>query len=140
LEREQYHLNLINPFDKNITYNLCKTAGNMLGFKHSDETKLKMSIKQLGNKHSLGHQHSNDTKTKMSNSHKGLKHLEKTKIKMIKLSKKEKLISKKHKTIKISDKVKKEVINLYNSGEYSTRKLSELYGISKSTIWNIVRK
>jgi group I intron endonuclease len=140
LEREQHYLNLINPFNKDITYNLCKTAGNMLGFKHNDESKLKMSIKMLGNKYSLGHRHTNDTKTKMSNSHIGLKHLEKTKIKMIKISKKEKLISKKYKSTKLSGEIKKEVIDIYNSGEYSTRKLSEIFHISKSTIWNIIRK
>jgi group I intron endonuclease len=38
LEIEQNWLNKVNPF-----YNICKTAGNRLGFKASEETKLKLS-------------------------------------------------------------------------------------------------
>jgi group I intron endonuclease len=138
LEREQYYLDLI-IHDKKISYNLCKTAGNMLGFKHSDETKKKMSNSRIGNKNSLGFEHSDETKKKMSNSHFGLKHNDKTIILMINKSKKNNLKSVKYKT-KVSDEIKTELLDKYSSGSYSTRKLSELYGISKSTIWNIVRK
>jgi group I intron endonuclease len=138
LEREQFYLDLIT-YDKKMSYNLCKTAGNMLGFKHSDETKNKMSKSRIGNKNSLGNKHTDETKNKMSNSHIGLKHEEKTKILMINKSKKDILKSIKYKT-KISNEIRTELLNKYSSGSYSTRKLSELYGISKSTIWNIVRK
>ena len=138
LEREQSYLDLIT-YDKKMSYNLCKTAGNMLGFKHSDETKKKMSNSRIGNKNSLGFEHSNETKKKMSNSHFGLKHDDKTIILMINKSKKDNLKSVKYKT-KVSDEIKTELLDKYSSGSYSTRKLSELYGISKSTIWNIVRK
>jgi transposase len=58
---------------------------------------------------------------------------------MINKSKKDILKSIKYKT-KISNEIRTELLNKYSSGSYSTRKLSELYGISKSTIWNIVRK
>ena len=75
----------------------------------------------------------------MSNSHFGLKHDDKTIILMINKSKKDNLKSVKYKT-KVSDEIKTELLDKYSSGSYSTRKLSELYGISKSTIWNIVRK
>jgi group I intron endonuclease len=138
LEREQSYLDLIT-YDKKMSYNLCKTAGNMLGFKHSDETKKKMSNSRIGNKNSLGFEHSDETKKKMSNSHFGLKHDDKTIILMINKSKKHNLKSVKYKT-KVSDEIKTELLDKYSSGSYSTRKLSELYGISKSTIWNIVRK
>ena len=138
LEREQSYLDLIT-YDKKMSYNLCKTAGNMLGFKHSDETKKKMSNSRIGNKNSLGFEHSDETKKKMSNSHFGLKHDDKTIILMINKSKKDNLKSVKYKT-KVSDEIKTELLDKYSSGSYSTRKLSELYGISKSTIWNIVRK
>lgn len=138
LEREQSYLDLIT-YDKKMSYNLCKTAGNMLGFKHSDETKKKMSNSRIGNKNSLGFEHNDETKKKMSNSHFGLKHDDKTIILMINKSKKDNLKSVKYKT-KISDEIKTELLDKYSSGSYSTRKLSELYGISKSTIWNIVRK
>ena len=138
LEREQFYLDLIT-YDKKMSYNLCKTAGNMLGFKHSDETKNKMSKSRIGNKNSLGNKHTDETKNKMSNSHIGLKHEEKTIILMINKSKKDILKSIKYKT-KISNEIRTELLDKYSSGSYSTRKLSELYGISKSTIWNIVRK
>ncbi len=37
IAREQYYLDLLKP-----EYNICKTAGSMLGFKHSRETLLKL--------------------------------------------------------------------------------------------------
>jgi hypothetical protein len=39
LEREQYYINELNP-----EYNILKIAGNRLGSKHSDATKIKMSM------------------------------------------------------------------------------------------------
>jgi group I intron endonuclease len=138
LEREQHYLDLI-AHDKKISYNLCKTAGNMLGFKHTEESKNKMSNSRIGNKNSLGFKHIEETKNKMSNSHFGLKHDEKTINLLINKSKKNNLKSIKYKS-KISDDIRTELIDKYSSGSYSTRKLSDLYNISKSTIWNIVRK
>lgn len=41
IEREQFWINATNCCDRSIGYNLNPTAGNMLGFKHSEETKLK---------------------------------------------------------------------------------------------------
>jgi group I intron endonuclease len=138
LEREQYYLDLITH-NKKITYNLCKTAGNMLGFKHTEESKNKMSNSRIGNKNSLGFKHTEETKNKMSKSHFGLKHDDKTISLLINIGKKNDLKSKKFNS-KISDDIRTELINKYSSGSYSTRKLSVLYNISKSTIWNIVRK
>ncbi len=45
IEREQYYLDLLKP-----EYNILKIAGSMLGFKHSEATKIKMSINR-GKKH-----------------------------------------------------------------------------------------
>lgn len=42
IEREQYYLNQLKP-----EYNILKTAGSSLGFKHSDETKKQMRAKAL---------------------------------------------------------------------------------------------
>lgn len=50
IEREQYYLNLLNP-----KYNILKTAGSRYGFKHSDDTREKMSLSQKGHKGSLNH-------------------------------------------------------------------------------------
>ena len=43
LEREQYYLNTLNP-----EYNILKQAGSSLGFKLSQETKIKMSNAKKG--------------------------------------------------------------------------------------------
>jgi len=207
--REQFYLDLIKPFNKNITYNICKIAGNMLGFKHSEKTKKILSDLHKGNKYSLGFKHSDMTKDKMSKSKTGKKHNLETINKMISSSigrtqsdeTKEKLsIINKGKTatnkvkvyqldlndniiklwdsiteaanyfnitpsiissvcngrnkttsgykwlyfdeqrpLKLTVEIKEEIKNKYISGEYSIRKLSEIYNISKSTIWNIVK-
>lgn len=43
IEREQYYLDLLMP-----VYNCLLVAGSGTGYKHSDETKAKMSVAQLG--------------------------------------------------------------------------------------------
>lgn len=60
LIREQYYLDLLKP-----AYNILKTAGNTLGYKHTDETKEKLSDAQLGKTHT------DETKAKISESQKG---------------------------------------------------------------------
>jgi group I intron endonuclease len=42
IDREQYYINKLRP-----EYNILNYAASSLGFKHSEETKLKMSIKSL---------------------------------------------------------------------------------------------
>ena len=71
IEREQYYLNLIKPYNKNIGYNQNPIAGSCLGNKQSKETiekrvskfrgrkasketRLKISIALKGNKNSFG--------------------------------------------------------------------------------------
>jgi len=46
---EQYYLDKHKPY-----FNTCKTAGNTLGYKHSDESKKKISEAGRGNKYTLG--------------------------------------------------------------------------------------
>ena len=59
LEREQYYMDLFKP-----EYNILKTAGSSLGFKHSEET-----LKKLRNR-----KHSEETKAKMSDTAKKIDH------------------------------------------------------------------
>lgn len=62
IEREQYYIDLFNP-----EYNILKTAGSLMGFRHSDETKAKMSTDRQGDNHPLfGRSHSEETKDKIS--------------------------------------------------------------------------
>lgn len=44
IEREQFWLDKLKPFDPNIGYNILAIAGSRLGAKHSDETRAKLSI------------------------------------------------------------------------------------------------
>ena len=48
LEREQHYINLLKP-----RYNILKKAGSSLGFKHSEETRAKMSSTKTGEKHPM---------------------------------------------------------------------------------------
>jgi len=64
IEREQYWINLLDSY--NNGYNCSPTAGNTLGVKHSNETRLKRSILNLGNDFHKGKKHSEETKKFMS--------------------------------------------------------------------------
>lgn len=57
LSREQFYLDSIAP-----QYNICKVAGNTLGYKHESAAKAKMSVANKGNKRMLGKRHSEETK------------------------------------------------------------------------------
>lgn len=48
IKREQYYLDLLKP-----EYNVLKTAGSSLGFKHSEESLIKRSEARKGKKHPL---------------------------------------------------------------------------------------
>jgi group I intron endonuclease len=41
-EREQYWIDSLDACNRDIAYNICPTAGNQLGFKHSEETIAKL--------------------------------------------------------------------------------------------------
>jgi group I intron endonuclease len=72
IKQEQYFMDMQNPY-----FNICKTASScMLGRKHSDETRGKMSIAQLG------HPVSNVTKEKLRKLHLGKRLSEETKQKL----------------------------------------------------------
>lgn len=61
------------------------------GYKHTKETKLKMSLAHKGEKnHNFGKHLLEETKRKISETHKGFKHTEATKVKMSKAHKGEK--------------------------------------------------
>lgn len=90
IEREQYYLNTLlhadiedSYFDKN-GYNICRVAKNSAGFKHSEETKIKISKTQMGKKvsqeikdllysYSKGRVVSEETRKKLSMVNKGRK-------------------------------------------------------------------
>lgn len=65
VEREQYWIDKLDAY--NNGYNTCPTAGTMLGFKFSDESKQRLSEIRKG------FEHSEETKRKISESNKGKK-------------------------------------------------------------------
>ncbi len=90
--REQFYLDTLQPFDDN-GYNILKIAKNSLGFKHSEETKNKISQLQIGKKisdtvkamllsYSKGRNVSDITREKLRVINTGKKHSEKTKAKI----------------------------------------------------------
>lgn len=64
ITREQFYIDTIKP-----KYNICKTAGSQLGYKHSEETKQKMSKSKKGRK---GRKMSDRMKEILKNSQIGL--------------------------------------------------------------------
>lgn len=89
--KEQSFMNLLKP-----EYNICKVAYSWAGNKHSDESKLKMSLATkgkpkseehkakiskllTGNKINLGKHHSEETKEKLRQKFTGTKHSEESK-------------------------------------------------------------
>jgi group I intron endonuclease len=75
LEREQHYLDTLRPYEREVGYNNCREAGRPTGYKHSEETRRKMSETKKG------HKHSEETKRKIGISQKGKHISDETKIK-----------------------------------------------------------
>lgn len=59
--KEQFYIDTLNP-----NVNIMRVARSAFGYKHSDDSRLKMSNNMIGNKRWLGLKHSEETKFKMS--------------------------------------------------------------------------
>jgi group I intron endonuclease len=55
IEREQFWLDDLKPFAPHDGFNIATKAGSQLGYKHTDETKAKLSAKLKGKKLSREH-------------------------------------------------------------------------------------
>ena len=91
IEIEQYYIDLYDSYCNG--YNSNPTARNMLGFKHSEESKIKMSESAKGKQLSdetkerlrsmnIGRKRSKEFRLKISKTHKGRKNTDETKKKM----------------------------------------------------------
>jgi len=67
-EREQYWMDFYRPTG---LYNLAPAAGSPLGYKHGEEMRRKVSQSLFCNKRMLGKKHSQETRDKMSATRKG---------------------------------------------------------------------
>lgn len=80
IESEQRFIDNDNP-----EYNMCLVAGSPLGYKHTKETRAKVSASLIGNKRAAGHKHTeewkkNNSRLMMGNKHSlGIKQSEETK-------------------------------------------------------------
>ena len=67
IEREQFYIDTLNP-----VYNVCKKAGNMSGYKHTDKSRKKMSDKRKGENNVMyGKHHTASSIQQISDSKKG---------------------------------------------------------------------
>jgi len=112
LELEQKYIDILNVLDCEFGYNICPTAGNLLGYKHTEESKRKMSNSHIGKKHTEEH------KQKISEANTRRRHSEESKQKMSKAQKG------KPKTEEHKRKVSKKVIQLTKDGKF----VNEFYG------------
>jgi group I intron endonuclease len=75
LLREQYFLDCIFSEDELNTYNILKVAGSLLGFRHTNESKVLMSKAKAGdNNHNYGKSFSENIKALMSEAKTGENH------------------------------------------------------------------
>lgn len=93
LEREQHYLDTLTPYQRDVGYNNCRNAHNTLGFKHTEESKKKMSESRKGQKRSeetknrisealKGKQKSEEVRRKIGDAHRGKKLSDETRRKM----------------------------------------------------------
>ncbi len=89
IEREQYWIDFHQATDLRYGYNINPTAGNCLGRRHSDETRIRLSIvnkgKKLSDEHKAklrGKKHTDEARAKISAAGKGRKVSEETKAKV----------------------------------------------------------
>jgi group I intron endonuclease len=114
LEREQYWLNKLNPYD-NIGYNILKTAGSNLGKIVSSETKEKLRKLQLGRKRS------DETRLKISNAQKSREHKPLTEEHKKKISE-----ANRGKTVSLENRVFYSIINRqYKHTDVAKNKISQ---------------
>lgn len=144
---EQIKLDEYKPYDPLIGYNICTNAGSSLGVKMSKENIELMRKRLLGNKHCLNFKHSEETKAKMSLAHignkngvghknwLGKKHSEETKKKLSEISKSRPPMSEEVKK-KISESMKenhKKFPKKLGSPSEETRKKMSQVRLGKST-------
>jgi group I intron endonuclease len=135
INREQYYINNLNP-----EYNICKVAGSTLNRKHSDETKHKLKIRNIGVNHPFfGLYHSDETRRKISESLKSsLVFSNSIKLKY-KLKTNEAKLRSSLTSIGLIIKVYDVLSNLIKEFP-SMKKASIFYNISSSTIRRILNK
>lgn len=127
IEKEQYYLDLYKSYNKKNGFNICPTAGSLLGYKQSEETKLKRANSNRGKKRSI------ESKLRMSKSKLGIKMSDESKLKISKSKKGQKY-----------NRLHLKIINIKTGIIHITHNLEEclnILNISKSkrtSIYNVI--
>jgi group I intron endonuclease len=133
IEVEQEYLDTYNP-----KLNVLKKAGSTLGYKFTEEHKIKNRERLKGNKHAVGHKHSKEFKLKMSKLNEGNKyslghkHTKKSRDKMsIAQLKREK------KGLKVTKKQYGDIKKMYKKG-FTQKEIAEKFNISFQHVSSII--
>lgn len=130
-EREKYWINYFDSYKNGLNADLGGKGRS--GFKHSDETKEKIRVANIGKKHTeetkqkiskAGKNISNETREKMSQASKGRKHSKETKQKISGKNKGKKLTDKQKAKISENNKGNKKRLGKLHSNE-TKNKISE---------------
>jgi len=124
---EQRWLDETKCYDREVGYNALPTAGSPLGRKHSAETKRKISNALKGKKPT------EETRRKISKSLKGRKLAEEKKEQLRALWSGERAPR-----AKLTWEKVREMRGIYELGGTTTKELSELFGVSQKSAWNVV--
>lgn len=129
--KEQFYIDKFKSHDFKYGYNICEYAYTTLGYKHSEETKKKMSFEKRNNREkyarygkehwNYGNKHSEETKKKMCENHADLKGENSGNAKL-----------------KENDIVN--IRKLYKIGDYNQKTLGLMFNVNGGTIGKIVRK
>lgn len=145
LKVEQEYLDREKP-----EYNMCPTAGNRLGYRHSEETKKLLAAAARGNTNFLGRKHTDEAKEKLRRANKGKKMspeaIEKMRLANLGRKRPQSDKDKISSTMKkqswrrsITDNATIKEIRTKNASGIGQRKLAKEYGVSKEVIRNIVQ-
>ena len=138
---EQGFLDTVRPWDKKIGYNICPVAGSMLGFKHSPETKAKMSDAKkgkVGNR--LGQEVSLETRQKISGSKKGKTSNRKGVVLSAEVKQRMAESHKGNQSRRMDPGLEAQVLLAALTSNLSRRGVARLFHVSPKTVANVIRR
>lgn len=140
---EDIWIELLDARNPKYGYNKREVAESNLGYKHTEETKKKMSIVHKGNKYNLGHKQTKEHKKKISKSLSGKNHYmygkhhsEETRKKMSRI-KKGVYQGENSPRAKLNDWKVRVIKQLLKFNSLSQREIAGLFSISQTTIHRI---